>query len=488
MLYTYILDKDRVNEYFPETEEVEDHKDVDNTQDNLVCIKSNTWIDIPKKDNYVQFSFRGTCEIEPKRIDLIVKYIETFTETSGVYLTSSKDMDLSERCVYQCYIGEEGLYMSEDNMEDLKSDLSYFEKGDVLVSYDENVEPGLNQICKDGVIFSPHGKNIHPEKKKYSNQKDIDLIFGKNSENIHQDHVFSLENEELPKHSIPSRKLFGFVESFLKNEDPVHTPYKISQQLDNGGIDFISYNKLLQLLEDVPEVEVETHVTEDPDLFILTLRVNEISFLVIENDGIYEIIYVPLEANQKLIDPHHIDDIITKSCKNHVELKKLNPRQKLDIFIHDEHGVILDPDNLCYCNPHTSKLFPPSIIHNGGVSWKGFEVPYGSYDPHVNVHIQIPVKVIFENLGNSISIKLKTPHEECYLDEDFQYSPTMVQEDELKHLIRKLWKKGYLHDDYSLANIIRYNNVKPGHIKKPWWFQGNNKKQTKDLIRFISQF
>ena len=87
-----------------------------------------------------------------------------------------------------------------------------------------------------------------------------------------------------------------------------------------------------------------------------------------------------------------------------------------------------------------------------------------------------------------MSIKLKTHNEECYLDEDFHYSPDIVQEEELKHLIRKLWKKGYLHDDYGLANIIHYNNIKTGHIQKPWWFQGKDERQAGDLILFISQF
>lgn len=483
MLYTYILNREKVKEYFPETETIGEDEESTTVQENLVCIKSNKWVDIPKKDKYVPFVFRSTCDLDEERIELMKEYIESVTETEGIYFTVSKDLDYPGRCIYQTYIGDETLYLTEADSNNLKCELSYFEEGDVFVTSDEMVLPREEQIIKEGIIFSPKGKNIKSGERNYTNRKEIELVFGEHLHHVPDEALLSIENEELPTHTLQGRKLFGFVEKLLKDEDPVHTPYKISKQLDQGGIQYVSYNNLLHTLENVPEVDVKSHVTEDPSVFLLTLRMNEIPFLATENDGICEIIYGKCNEGE-LIDPQNIDDIITEQCKNHAELKKLTPREKLDILIHDGHGIVINPEEMEYVNRYTGKLLPSSIIHTCGVSWKGFEAS-GAYDPHRNVHIETPVEIVIENLGSCISILLKTSQEESYLDENFHYCPTMVQEEELKHLVRKLWKKGYLHDDYGLANLIYYGNYKPGHIETPWWFQGKNPKQARDLIRFI---
>ncbi len=480
MLYTYIISTDKVKKYFPETESTNETRNGSTVvRNDLVCIKSNKWVDIPEKDKFIPFSFRSDCVLDDERTELMVRYIENVTSTKGVFFSILRNLG-DNVCEYRCYIGDDSLYVSEADSYDIKKDLAIFENGDVFITDDKRAVQKETDGKIGTIIFGR--EDVGERELIFPHQHEIETMTGKSPSHLPRQWVDDIEDEKLPVMSIPKKNLPALVISLLEKEDPLYTPRKISQSLSRGGIHFGSYDLLKEELKKASPLDMMNHVTTDPHVFLLTLRVNDVPYIASENDGITEIDYV--EIPEDPIDPILYDDMIIKSCKNHAELRELDPELKLNILVHDDHGIVIDPQKMEFTNKYTGNILPKNIIHTH--AWSGLELQPG-FDPHRHVHIDVPVTVTIEKISDHIcSIVLRTYQEVEYLEDEFHCHLQMGEEETLKHLIRKLWRKGYLLDDYGLTHAHYYDEMKPGHIQKPWWFQAKDENQARDLIKFIS--
>jgi len=212
---------------------------------------------------------------------------------------------------------------------------------------------------------------------------------------------------------------------------------------------------------------------------------------MIENDGIYEFIIEGKHFTSNHHDEGKLNQILKDECKNCQELENLNCLEKLSLFVHDGYGFRVNKNKMIYANPYTNNLLPKHIIYSSDSYLHGVDVPISEYDPHKNISIEIPIHVKIEYLDkDKVSINISTHSEDYILYDIFhskEISESPVSEENLKYNIKKLWRRGYLLDDYGLVNICYYNNYVKGCIKRPWWFQGDSQEQSVQLLRFLDE-
>jgi len=499
MLYSYIISNDSIKDYFPETsdanlEEYEEGGDATIVATNLICVKSNKWIDILEKDRYIPFSFTSECTIDPKRSELMIRYIEKITDTKGIYLSEVKRLG-ENGCEYFCYIGDDSLYVTEHDSYNMKEDLSIFEKGDIFLTdkehegkcYDiSHIEPGIWYSSEDVIENS---RKTYFDKSQLgcdilALHDNYDGKYFNNLNPIHIEHLLQIEGGMLPSAIIEKKKWPGMIDIMIRKEDPIHSPIKILKNLQKGRFHFGNFTTFEEDLKNVKDYKVHVIVTDKPLELIYTLKMNDIDYLLIENDGIYEIIAQCDTFPECSSSFPSYEDYIKDSCKNSKEILKLPPIDQMNFFIDDGYGIKLERENMIYVNPHTKTLLPQNIIHSVGTLCSGIGIPIQDYDPHREVHIDVPVKVEIERINKEhVSIYVKTHQERYCLEENFPYHG---EEDELEMLIRKLWVKGYLLDDLGLVSILYYNRMHKGSIIKPWWFQHRDHHHANSLLEFIS--
>lgn len=513
MLYSYIIPKDVVKDYFPETsphKEYEEGGDATEVSTNLVCVKSNKWIDIHEKDRYIPFSFSSECDLEEGRLDLMMAYIEKRTGTKGVYFSLIKRLGEKGGCEYYCYIGDDSLYVSEKDSYIMKEDLSSFERGDVFLTDDEHEGKCYDVFSMEGVWHLPGDErdDIETPLQAYFDKSKLGCDILALHDNYDGDYFYNLtpfykeqlsqiEDGKLPSIVLEKKKWPGMIERVIRKEEPIYTPNKILDNLREGKFHFGNYPSFLEDLGNVKDCKVKVIVTDSPLDVIYNLKMNDIDFLLVENDGIYEIVAQCESLPEYSPDFPSLEQHIINSCKNSDEILKLTPLEQMDVFIDDGYGIKLDKKDMIYVNPHTGLPLPQNIIHSTGTLCSGIGIPVSDYDPHREVHIEVPVRVEVERIDDGhVSIYINTHQERCCLEGSFPHcSPSgrkgdmkeeYYEENELKSLIRKLWTRGYLLDDLGLVSILYYNRMHEGLIIKPWWFQHRDHRHANDLLKFIS--
>lgn len=514
MLYSYIIPHDSVKDYFPETsphEEYEEGGDATEVATNLVCVKSNKWLDINEKDRYIPFYFSAGCDLEQERLELMVKYIENRTGTKGVYFSPIKRLG-EKGCEYYCYIGDDSLYVSEKDSYEIKEDLSYFEKGDVFLTDNDYEGKCYDGLKMAGIHYLSKNErdNIETPLQAYfdSSRLGCDILalhdsfdgnYFHNLTPFYKEQLSLIDDGKLPSIVIEKKKWPYMIDKLIRKEDPIHTPIKILDSLRDGKFHFGNYSTLLEDLRCVKDCKVKVIVTDNPIEILHKLRMNEIDYLLVENDGIYEIVAQCDSLPEYSPDFLSLEQHIKDSCKNSDEILALTPLEQMDVFIDDGYGIKLDRDNMIYVNPYTRLLLPQNIIHSAGTLCSGIGIPIEDYDPHRGVHIDVPVRVDIERIDPShVSIYINTHQERCCLESKFphynlegdktiqEYYPSTYDESELESLIIRLWTRGYLLDDLGLVSILYYNRMREGSITKPWWFQHRDHQHADELLKFIS--
>lgn len=496
MANRYILKKKDVEKHFPET--VLNQPDEDGFFDDLVEILSDKNIDIPEDENYVPVCFKSDCDIEPNRLNLIIKYIEKKTGFKNIYTVQTEKIN-SLICDYKCYIDENEVYISEETMNDLKKDISEFDSNSFFITSDpkkaKHHEKYLDLHEKENVwyVFSkpekvlPGIKSDHPDMAMsiLKIEGGDDGVF----KNITPEEISGIETidqKSLPSVEIPSTKIIGFVEKALESENPLYTPINLEKMISSGKFKFSDKENLMEILKNSPsDGKVKVVVTKDEKKIAdmaKNLKIQKTNYLIGEKNGVYEIFYSGEEFPNDL---ENIDLIIKQNCLNHQDLTSLSPVEKLDIFVHSGYGFKLDKENLDFVNPYTEEVFPRSIIYDTGTQSKG--IGAGGKDFHKNIFVDVPVEISIENIDNdrvAVNLKLeekdKTIAEEMFLD-DFP-----VEKKNLQLCFEKVWRKGHLLNDFGLAKFKHHGEIDLDCVCLPWWIQGKNKNQTKNLIKFIS--
>jgi hypothetical protein len=490
MLYTYILNKEKVGEYFPETEVIKD----DNSDDDLVCVNSNKWIDIPESDRYIPFSFKSNCAIPDERFQLIKKYIEKRTNKENIFFQKIDKLG-TDICEYRAYVGDEILYITEADSYKLKDEISIFKDGDKFITDDENRGRLIEDegVYEMGGIWFGNNQDRNIDFFSIANPEEGSMIM---DFSLSEGKVFykpspficrclkDIEKKKLPSCKIEKNKWFSLIQLLLKEEDPIYTPVKIKEMLKCGRFCFQNHSSFIEMLQNSSSLDdLKIKVTDRPGELLLKLRLSNTPYIMVENDGIYEIIY-------HIENDHHpeadLNQILKENCKNHQELLENDQIDKLSLYIHDDYGLKIEKENMIYKNPYTENLLPSNIVHCHDTFLNGIDPPIENYDPHKKVKIEVPIEVEIKPIDETkVAIVISTHKEKECLYEGFHYPISPTSNEYIKAKIKKLWKKGYLLNDYGLTNLHHYNNYVCGCIEKPWWFQGENQKQGQDLIEFI---
>lgn len=510
MLYTYIISKDVVNNYFPQVSESENYEeggDATTVLTDLVCVKSNKWIDVKEKDKYIPFTFTLECEIDSDRLELIKAYIENRTNTKGIYFSPSRILG-SPECEYFCYIGDDSLYVTEADSYDMKEEMNIFKKGDRLFADSEcegkclkkcyklegrNIWFGNHQesLLQKGEDSLGHHSFFHKSKlgcdilgihDNYNGEFFSDLL------PYYKTQMNYIDRGKLPSVVIEKKKWIDMINCLLKKEDPIYTPITLMNSLREGRFSYGSHEEFMNDLKNVKDSpNVKIYVTEDPLDIVYSLKMNDINYVMFDNDDLFEIV---AECDQlpEYVDNHEsLTNHIKDSCKNHDEILQLSGLEQLNVFIDDDYGIKLDKDDMIFVNPYTGNMLPSNIIHSIGTLHTGIQIPIENYDPHKNIHIDVPIKIeIDRNDDRYISIHLKTHQEECCIEDKFPQHSCDHKDEDVESLIRKLWIKGYLLDELGLVSILYHDRMEKGCIRKPWWFQYKNHSQANDLLKFIS--
>lgn len=494
MLYKYILNKDKITEYFPETKE----EYTDNTKttvlSDLVSIYSNRWIDIKDEDKYIPLVFKMTKELSDHQEELMVKYIEKLSSVKNVHMGLIKKLGLNS-CEYRCFIGDSILYVSEKNSYDIKNKIKIFQDS-FFLSIDPNCSAAYPESKElDGIWYT--SKKINPTKYTIENYHiasqmldikcDDEGIF--HNINCHQKEMLQdIGNKKLPSVRVGKRKIIGLVKKLISLEDPLYTPVKIRECLKRGKIHFYDARQFFDILSEVKDEDVKTILTKHPIKHILTMRENEIPYVYSDNynDDSHEIIYSSDKKNIEESDLD-IDGLLSQACDNMDDIKEHDDFSKLDCIIEKNKSVCIKQGDMIYLNPYDKKLIPFSYIHTASTYKNGLDIDKIDYRPHKSVKLNIPVEVVVDNIDdNHISITLKTNKEEQILYEKVKMKHRPGDIELLKTLIKKLWQKGYFLNDYGLACAHYYGKYIPGCIEKPWWFLPSEKNDINNLMRFIS--
>lgn len=517
MLHTYVLNKDKVTKYFPEVEDAPSAPG-DLVENNvLVCIQSNRWIDIKESDRYIPFCFKTEQPLDDNREELMIRYIESYTNTEGVFLILIRKLG-TDSCEYRCLLapfGEEDmkvspsggniLYVSEKNSYEMKQKLSLLEKDRCFLTTDPNCAKCYQKSVEvDGIWMVPTDCDLSQDRYTVDNYQiaskmlDIPCYDGIfiGLRDSQKNMIKQIGNKCLPSVKVQRSKLISLVDKLIKTGDPLYTPVKIKECLKNGTIHFYDTKTFFKILSEVENDSVSSAITDEPTDFIMALRENEIPFVASGNNHnkLFEIVYLKGDHSLKKID-FDVDDIMIESCKNFQNIKKFPDLCKLDTLIIDDYAVIAHEGDIVYRNPGTGKILPFNIVHSFNTYKNGLDIRQSDYDPHKNVNITIPIEVDIDIIDDChISISVRTNKEEVFLCEKIKMKHRTGEIEMLKHLIQKLWKKGYLLTDYGLACAHHYGKYETGCIQKPWWFlpypdelrEISPEIRTKDMINFIS--
>lgn len=529
MLHTYILNKNKVAKYFPEVDNAPSGSEdlVDN--EGLVCIQSNRWIDIEESDRYIPFCFKTEQPLDNHREELMVKYIESCTNTVGVFLILIRKLN-SDSCEYRCLLapitetfspfGEDDtvspsggnvLYVTEKESYKIKQKLSVLEKDTYFLTTDPRVAKCYQETVQlDGIWVVPEKCDSEQDKYTIHNHQMAskmlnipchDGVFIGLSDN-QKNMIKQIGDKRLPSVRIQRSKLIGLVEKLIKTGDPLYTPVKIKESLKGGTIHFHDAKSFFKILGEVENDDVGSAITDDPTEFIMALRENGIPFVASGNNHnkLFEITYLKGENCLEKIG-FDINDIVMEGCKNYDTVKSFPDLCKLDTLIIDGYGVTAHEGDIVYRNPGTGKILPFDIVHSFNTYKNGLDISQPNYDPHKDVNITIPIEVVIDVIDDChVSISIKTNKEEVFLCETFPLQNRRPGQIELiRYLIKKLWKKGYLLSDYGLACVYHYGKYETGCIQKPWWFLPKTSEitgedildvpadtRTNDMISFIS--
>lgn len=521
MLHTYILNKDKVSKYFPEVGDAPPTTGDLVENESLVCVQSNRWIDIEEADRYIPFCFKTEQPLDDDREELMVKYIENYTDTEGVFLILIRKLG-TDSCEYRCLLapiteisdsrgkvtyntsGGNVLYVTEKDSYDMKQKLSVLEKDKCFLTKNPGVARCYRETVQIGGIWLvPKDTDLSQDKYTIQNHQ----IASKMLDIPCHDGVFiglrdsqksmlkQIGEKCLPSVRIQRSKLIGLVDKLIRTGDPLYTPVKIKESLKNGTIHFHDSKSFFKMLSEVENDEVGSAITDEPTDFIMALRENGIPFVATGNNHnkLYEIIYLRGDHSLEKIG-FEINDVVMEGCKNYQTVKRFPDLCKLDTLIIDGYGVVAHEGDIVYRNPGTGKILPFDIVHSFNTYKNGLDITQSDYDPHKNVNITIPVEVDIDVIDDChVSVSLRTSKEEVFLVEKIAFQNRRPGQIEmLRHLIKKLWKKGYLLSNYGLACAHHYGKYETGCIQKPWWFlpetleSVNDKDRTDDMIRFIS--
>jgi len=498
-----------LGKYFPE---VGDSYDTDRDKlviyTDLVCIQSNRWIDVQEEDRYIPFYFKTNSPLDDEQEELMIKYIEKYTDTIGVLLILIRKLG-SDTCEYRCLlspigesVGGDILYVSEKDSYKMKENLSILEKDYCFLTSDPNcgkahVESkelnGIWYIPTDlGDMENKYTVKNHSLASKITNIPCQDGIFYNLSD--HQKMLINdIGEKKLPSIKVEKRKLLGLVNKLIKTEDPLYTPVKLKECLKNGRFHFYDAQEFFRILSEVKNDDVSSVITDTPVDIIISLRELEIPYIATKNNynDLYEITFLKNEQDLKKID-FNINDIVIEGCKNNTLINEggYSDLCKLDTIIIDGYGICTTDGDIVYSNPETGKTLPFDIIHSFNTYKNGLDIMIKNYNPHKFVNITIPVEIEIDVIDDChVSIYIKTEKEELFLSENIVMEHRPGEIELLKHLIKKLWKKGYLFNNYGLACAHYHGKYETGCIEKPWWFlQENNQDldRSRDMINFIS--
>ncbi len=530
MLHKYILNKDKVAKYFPEVGDAPSGAGDLVENEGLVCIQSNRWIDIEEADRYIPFCFKTEQPLDDYQEELMVRYIESYTDTEGVFLILIRNLG-TDSCEYRCllapineissskedevfpsggnvlsYSGGNVLYVTEKDSYEMKQKLSILEKDTCFLTTDPNCGKCYQESIEiDGVWMVPKECDLSQDKYTVHNHQ----IASKMLDIPCHDGVFvglrdgqksilkQIGDKCLPSIRVQRSKLIGLIDKLIESGDPLYTPVKIKECLKNGTIHFHDSKTFFKMLSEVENDEVGSAITDEPTEFIMALRENGIPFVASGNkhNKLFEVVYLKGEHSLEKIG-FNIDDVVMEGCKNYHHVKRFPDLCKLDTLIIDGHGVVAHEGDMVYRNPGTGKILPFDIVHSFNTYKNGLDIKKSGYDPHKDVNITIPLEVDIDVIDDChVSISVKTNKEEVFLCEKLPLRSRRPGHIELvRHLIKKLWKKGYLLNDYGLACAHHYGKYETGCIQKPWWFLPkpdvdrdiSPDTRTDDMVSFIS--
>jgi len=493
MLHTYIVNKEKIGLYFPETNHLEEESDKNTVIENLVCIHSNKWVDIPKKDRYVPLVFKTYDKIDDDRRLLMVKYIEKITDTVGIDFLTVERLG-SCYTEYRVFVGDSVLYVSEDDHDNIREKISVFEKGCSFIGDSE----GKAKNTKDSKDLDGIWYTKGEVKNDYITEKpeQVSLILGLDPKDgilydlSHQtiQNIMEIENKNLPKMRSEKGNWIKLVKNLVSKQHPVHTPVKILENINQGNFCVPKYTDFLDDLEGTYSKNTTTILTDRPVGIIYTLLSNYIPYIMTKNGDIFEIIMENKDKKISMMGEEDLHQNIRESCKNIEEVENLDPVQKLDIVIDEGYALHMDKDNIQFSNKHTGKVLPFDMVHVFGSYKHGIRVPTVTYNPHEKVNIEEPIKIDIHSLDDShVFVIISTEKEKFTVSEEFPFEGGDVKKEIFRNGLRKMWEKGYFLSDYGIVRAVDHGNYEDGCIQKPWWFKSCSPDQTTDLIKFISQ-
>ena len=511
MLHTYILNKDKVSKYFPEVGDTSSTADNLVDSSDLVRIQSNRWIDIEETDRYIPFCFKTEKALDSDHEQLLIKYIESMSDTEGVFLILVRKLG-SDSCEYRCLLtpisppdsspsGGNVLYVTEKNSYELKEKLSLLEKGCYFLGTDPNCGNAYDESKElNGMWYVPFSDNLKLDKYTVPNHSLASKIMGipcqdgvfHSLNDTQKSMIKDIGDKKLPSIKVDKRKLIGLVDRLLKTEDPLYTPVKLKESLRDGKIHFYDKEAFFKILSEVESDDVSTAITSEPVDPIMALRENEVPYVMSGNNynELYEIIFLKGDENLNKIG-FSINDMVLEGCKNYHEVFKHSDLCKLDTIIIDSHGVCAEEGDIIYKNPGTGKILPFDLIHSFNTYKNGLDVRIKGYNPHREVNITIPMEVDVDIIDDChVSITIRTSKEEVFICENLNMKHRPGEVELLKQIIKKMWKKGYFFNNYGLACAHHHKKYELGCIQKPWWFlperEESGEVRTQNMIRFIS--
>ena len=444
----------------------------------------------------------------------------------------------TEKCVFTFITGNEQIYLKIEDFNKVIEYLNNFCKGDFYISHGKVRTDFFHQIfskSNEKIPIKRYKNFLFSKDNEYkekirdviskldlnlyqtSKPEEIEKIFNKEAihipkikiENFKRNHTINemmknkgdeflihsnddelnnfkkVEDNILPSYKIDDSFKLDLIIKLNNSGSPIYTPIKLNKMLQEDKIQFINYNDFTKTLSEVDNKNIKEYTNNDLEkicCFLYKLEMIEIEYIMIPDICGYKILYKNSDSIVNDIDPDKYREFIIDNWSNNKEeLKNFPISKSKNIYYHNGFSFPIEKDNMIFTNPYDNSVLPLEIVHSCNCFINGIEL---NNNPHEKININIPAVFNFYNKDkDNIEIEIDTPVGKKILIEEFCINGDYHHF--LENSLHRMWKKGYLLNDYGLGYYDKYNKIPENCIKSPWWFKSNDKKKSKDLIIYL---